>query len=415
MADNPNAKNAIEEYLNALLLDEYDELEVGVGADEANQKSYTKEYGSVELSAQQAGAQLEIVSQQYEQQQEHKESQEQETQAVEEIQEIKVETQVDAKLAYSGFGENSAEVTNIETEQSANTADFEVEFEKGNGALGADETEIQQEAKNDGLSAIQVSAEKEDQSFGLNKFRREARSFEAKQQTQDASASEGKYSFDVKQETSSWLGQNILMPKLRLATGEEVVAKTGTDKNIKLNPSDFNVPPPPANWDNGRPEWGQNRFDCLLFKVMGLTLAVPLVELGGILRIEEAPKALFGQPDWFLGLMNANNENVYLVDTAKWVLPPALIEKQNGEAYEFVIKIHNSSWGLCCNKVAEAISLNPDQVKWRSAGSKRPWLAGTVIKEMCALVDVSAFAQLLQSGHGNMQPVNVSGRIKQDK
>lgn len=203
------------------------------------------------------------------------------------------------------------------------------------------------------------------------------------------------------------IAQKIIMPKLKLASGEEIIAKRSEDREAKLNPSDFSAPPPPSNWNNGRPEWGQNRFDCLLFKVMGLTLAVPLVELGGILRIEEAPRPLFGQPDWFLGLMRANDENVYLVDTAKWVLPPSLLQDADQEAYEFVIKIHNSSWGLCCNKVAEAISLEPDQVKWRGAGSKRPWLAGTVIKEMCALLDIAAFAQLLQSGHNGIEPFKV--------
>ena len=28
--------------------------------------------------------------------------------------------------------------------------------------------------------------------------------------------------------------------------------------------------------------------------------------------------------------------------------------------------------------------LRPEQVRWRSARSKRPWLAGTVVKHMCA-------------------------------
>jgi len=35
-------------------------------------------------------------------------------------------------------------------------------------------------------------------------------------------------------------------------------------------------------------------------------------------------------------------------------------------------------------------------IKWRGEGSKRPWLAGTVIAEMCALIDVPGLLSLLE-------------------
>jgi purine-binding chemotaxis protein CheW len=37
-------------------------------------------------------------------------------------------------------------------------------------------------------------------------------------------------------------------------------------------------------------------------------------------------------------------------------------------------------------------------VKWRTQRNQRPWLAGTVIEHMCALVDVTALAELIASG-----------------
>lgn len=172
-------------------------------------------------------------------------------------------------------------------------------------------------------------------------------------------------------------------------------------------PQDPTQPPSPPGWKNGRPVWAQERFECLLFKVKGLTLAVPLVELGGIIKIEKEPTPLFGQPDWFIGMLRSNDMNVCMVDTAQWVLPPALIAS-NPEPYKLIIRIHNSAWGLSCNAVDRSISLQPDQVRWRTSLGKRPWLAGTVIDHMCALIDVAAFDRLLREGHGQMEPANLS-------
>ncbi|MDR9466736.1 chemotaxis protein CheW [Marinospirillum sp.] len=190
-------------------------------------------------------------------------------------------------------------------------------------------------------------------------------------------------------------------PVAKVADPEpEVVAKPPAEKKP-------DQPPSPPGWKDGRPVWAQERFECLLFKVKGLTLAVPLVELGGIIKIDREPTPLFGQPDWFLGMLRANDINVCMVDTAQWVLPPALIEK-HPETYKLIIRIHDSVWGLACNEVDRSISLEPDQVRWRTSLGKRPWLAGTVIEHMCALIDVAAFDRLLKEGHGQMEPANLS-------
>lgn len=149
-------------------------------------------------------------------------------------------------------------------------------------------------------------------------------------------------------------------------------------------------------WSNGRPDWAQGRFECLLFVVKGLKLAVPLAELGGIHKLEKEPTPLFGQPGWFLGIVRTNNMNVGLVDTAQWVMSEYIKDDHKPDS-RFAIRIHNSDWGLACHEVAEAISLDPSEVKWRTSLGRRPWLAGTVVDHMCALIDVAAFARLLDS------------------
>ena len=176
-----------------------------------------------------------------------------------------------------------------------------------------------------------------------------------------------------------------------------VTEKIDTDINVELAPEQN------EGWTDGRPDWAQGRFECLLFIVKGLKLAVPLAELGGIHKLEKVPTPLFGQPDWFLGIIRANARNVGLVDTAQWVMPERIREDHEPN-FRFAIRIHNSDWGLACNEVAEAISLHPDEVKWRTSLGRRPWLAGTVVDHMCALIDVAAFARLLDS---DKVPVNL--------
>lgn len=144
----------------------------------------------------------------------------------------------------------------------------------------------------------------------------------------------------------------------------------------------------------GRPDWAGDRFECLIFKVAGLQLAVPLVLLGAIHRLEGDLTAIPGRPDWYLGMLPIGKRNLRVVDTAAWVMagryPPGAADN-----YRLVIRLDDSDWGLACDDVAQSFTLEPDDVKWRQVGGKRPWLAGTVIKHMCALIDVGAMAKLL--------------------
>lgn len=154
--------------------------------------------------------------------------------------------------------------------------------------------------------------------------------------------------------------------------------------------------PSDDGWKNGRPSWAQQRFECLLFKVSGLMLAVPLVELGGVLKLQEELTPLFGQPDWFMGLLPSKTEGtVKVIDTARWVMPERYEEKAR-DTLQYVVMMESSEWGLACHEVADAITLEPHQVNWRTDRGRRPWLAGTVIEHMCAIMDVAALVKLLK-------------------
>ena len=148
----------------------------------------------------------------------------------------------------------------------------------------------------------------------------------------------------------------------------------------------------------GRPNWAEEPFECLLFDVAGLTLAVPLVCLGSIYPLDGAELTpLFGQPDWFLGILPCQAGNLKVLDTARWVMPERYRDDFR-DGLQYVISVEGYEWGLAVHQVSRSIRLDPSEIKWRSQRSQRPWLAGTVIEHMCALLDVSALAGMIASG-----------------
>ncbi|MBX8515041.1 chemotaxis protein CheW [Pseudomonas cichorii] len=157
------------------------------------------------------------------------------------------------------------------------------------------------------------------------------------------------------------------------------------------------TPTPPPNRE-GRPAWADEPFECLLFDVAGLTLAVPLICLGSIYPLAgQELTPLFGQPDWFLGILPSQAGNLKVLDTARWIMPDRYRDDFR-QGLQYVISVQGYEWGLAVHQVSRSLRLDPAEIKWRGHRGQRPWLAGTVIEHMCALVDVAELAELIASG-----------------
>lgn len=142
----------------------------------------------------------------------------------------------------------------------------------------------------------------------------------------------------------------------------------------------------------------QGDFQAMFFEVAGLMIAVPLIELGGILNNDKIT-SLMGKPDWFKGVMLHREDKISVVDTARWVMPEkcdeALISALN---YQYIIMLSDSSWGLTAESLTDTVTLKQEDVKWLDTPNKRPWLAGLVKNRMCALLDVKSLIKLLEKG-----------------
>lgn len=151
-----------------------------------------------------------------------------------------------------------------------------------------------------------------------------------------------------------------------------------------------------------QPAWAKEPFQVLLFEVAGLTLAVPLVELSGVVEWKNDVTEMPGHADFYMGILQHLDKKIPVIDTARMVLPPDRLAKLVGDRphdrVSHVVFIDEYRWGLACDAVKEVITLKPEEVRWRSSKSKRSWLAGTVIEHMCALLNSAGFSEMLKIG-----------------
>jgi hypothetical protein len=146
---------------------------------------------------------------------------------------------------------------------------------------------------------------------------------------------------------------------------------------------------PSLNWHDSA------GVDCLLFTVCGLKLAIPLPMLGGVHQVSDKVTPLFGQAAWSLGVWQGDKGKLTIIDSAKLIMPERG-KRLADEGFEYFIQLDRSPWALACQNICDTVRLRQDAVRWRGDASKRPWLAGTVIAEMCALIDVPGLLGLLE-------------------
>ncbi|HHH43643.1 MAG TPA: chemotaxis protein CheW [Gammaproteobacteria bacterium] len=146
------------------------------------------------------------------------------------------------------------------------------------------------------------------------------------------------------------------------------------------------------------PAWATTRFQVQLFEVAGITLAVPLVKLKGVVPNDQGLTPLPGHSPLFLGVVPYQGVNARVVDTARFILPQdraARLDADVAARSVHLVMIDEGRWALACNAIGEVVELEANKVKWRGANSRRAWLAGTLIDRMCALLDIDALTETL--------------------
>lgn len=158
------------------------------------------------------------------------------------------------------------------------------------------------------------------------------------------------------------------------------VATVTVDKPVKMHPLSV------------MPDWSQHEFQALFFKVEHLILATPLTELSRTIKIDRNPGKIPGQPSWFMGLLDEHDSRIGVLDTGQLIFGKLHGMQRDLEANPFksILITHDKRWGLACDEILSIGRLKPEKVRWRTSRQKKPWLIGTVIEELTAIIDLQA-------------------------
>ncbi|SEK48072.1 purine-binding chemotaxis protein CheW [Colwellia chukchiensis] len=203
----------------------------------------------------------------------------------------------------------------------------------------------------------------------------------------------------VKPASSTQLTQTPAQAKAKQRVAKQTTAKVSTTAVTSAEQTELKTRKSQGGFSQLKQRsYRQGDFQAMFFEVAGLMIAVPLIELGGIVSYQQATP-LMGKPDWFKGVMLNRENKINVVDSARWVMPEKCDDKLLAQLnYQYVILLSDSLWGLSAENLVDTVTLKQDEVKWLDSASKRPWLAGLVKNRMCALLDVKSLIALLEKG-----------------
>ncbi|MCK5829994.1 MAG: chemotaxis protein CheW [Methylococcales bacterium] len=139
------------------------------------------------------------------------------------------------------------------------------------------------------------------------------------------------------------------------------------------------------------PEWTQKEFQAIFFKIDKLIFATPAIQLLKVIKYDKKPTIVSGQPSWFIGLLDTNEQRVGVIDTKQLILGENKGQQKKDERQQFdnLLITLDGKWGLACNEVLSIETLKPEKVRWRVVRKNRPWLIGMLIEELTAVLDVN--------------------------
>ena len=218
-----------------------------------------------------------------------------------------------------------------------------------------------------------------------------------------------------------------LPSKTTLAASLQTLLQSVSETPTNASPHSFSQVCPQQS--NEQPEGVQalwqrlpnKMFPALLFDIAGVSVAAPLAELGGIHSYVPL-QHIVGRPSWYAGYVEIKGQGINCIDGAKWLLLDTHLDKMAGSLhlnsttdvmpdisyqphneYQYIVMLHESNWGIACHNLRDTILIDKDDVNWRDTNVKRPWLAGLIKQQMCAMLDTLQLTDMLDAGLSSNQ------------
>ncbi|MCG6967365.1 MAG: chemotaxis protein CheW [Chromatiaceae bacterium] len=154
------------------------------------------------------------------------------------------------------------------------------------------------------------------------------------------------------------------------------------------------VSPPSTPADPAVPAWGAQGFRALLFRIGAYRFAMPLVLLRSIAPLAERLTGVAGRPAWQLGLLRYRGRPVLVTD-----LGPLLGIQARCAAPRYLLVIGDGRTAVACDQIEQAVVVGTGDVRWRAAAAGRAvWLAGLLLRQMCAVLDADVIDERIRHG-----------------
>jgi purine-binding chemotaxis protein CheW len=142
------------------------------------------------------------------------------------------------------------------------------------------------------------------------------------------------------------------------------------------------------------PDWVEDAFQVLLFKVNGIKMGIPLSSLLGILTYSGEARQLPGQPAWSLGVILNREEKVVVIDSAKLLMPERL-DDNAAITPQHLLLIGDGQRALAVDSICNTQMMDKEEIRWRCGSGVRPWYAGIIIQELSVLLNVDGILEML--------------------
>lgn len=207
-------------------------------------------------------------------------------------------------------------------------------------------------------------------------------------------------------ETTLEIDRRIIPPAL--IQPSENVESENTSARLKEDPAPFDEPDNPEKIDKriGSPDaieaeaaleslnLTEDMFpvQCLMFKVGGSQLSIPLTELNSVVNWQDNLSHLPGEPDWIMGVLKHRNNHVKVIDSAAILQVKREVEKSP----EFIIVLNDKNWGISCDQIDKVISLNYEDVQWSKNQANR-MTRGTIRDSLSSLLNPQGIVKCLSN------------------
>jgi purine-binding chemotaxis protein CheW len=174
-------------------------------------------------------------------------------------------------------------------------------------------------------------------------------------------------------------------------TSVGLVAKIDVKPAVDIRSSGVvvDVEPEPVI-QTGQLDISQFPIQCLMFRVAGNLLSLPLIQMSGVVCWTDELTRLPQSPDWMLGLVKHRDQNLGILDSSSVLGIPAI----TGQSPGHVLVLAGYDWALSCDALENVVKLEYDDIQWHQ-NTENTVSVGTIRTSLAYLLNPSGIVNSL--------------------